>query len=100
MLSIIHQLSGRANSLLPNSGRILLIICPWVYTPFKALYGYDPHITTLPNVESAVDLSVQELLANRQAHMEFLKQHLAAAQNKIKHQAEKHRTGREFQVGD
>jgi hypothetical protein len=39
-------------------------------------------------------------VTERQLHSELIKHHLAAAQNRIKLQADKHRIDRHFQVGD
>lgn len=54
----------------------------------------------MPNVEEATQPEVKDVLAQRQMHTELLKQQLAATQNRIKHQADKNRTDREFQVGE
>jgi hypothetical protein len=64
------------------------------------MYGYDPVIAAAPMVPSTSNKFVQELLMDRRLHTELLKQHFAAAQNRIKAQADKQRTYREFQVGD
>jgi hypothetical protein len=53
-------------------------------TPFKALYGYDPNVAASPLLPHADDQSFQEMMAERVAHNELLKQHLQMAQNKIK----------------
>jgi hypothetical protein len=39
-------------------------------------------------------------MEERQRHTALIKQHLAAAQNMIKIQVDKHQTDREFQVGE
>jgi hypothetical protein len=67
-------------------------------TPFKALHGYDPVVAAAPMVPSTSNKSVQELLTDRTMHTELLKQHLAAAQNMIKAEADKQRTDREFEL--
>jgi hypothetical protein len=41
---------------------------------------------------------VQEMLADRNLHIALIRQHLAAAENIIKLQADKHHTGIEFDV--
>jgi hypothetical protein len=69
-------------------------------TPFKVLYGYEPVVAAVPLLPSTDNKSVQEMLAERQAYTELIKVNLTRAQNKIKLQADKHRTNREFQVGD
>lgn len=57
-------------------------------------------MTGVPEVASATQHSVREMLEARDAHTSLLKQNLAAAQNRIKTQADKHKTDREFMVGD
>jgi hypothetical protein len=53
-------------------------------SPFKALYGYDPPVTTAPNLSMTQDMEVSEILVEREAHSELSKQHLQAAQNRMK----------------
>jgi hypothetical protein len=43
---------------------------------------------------------VQDMLVERWLQMEVVKQHLTTVQNKIKVQADKHRSDREFKVGE
>ena len=43
---------------------------------------------------------VSEVIADREAHLLMLKQRLEQAQNRMKMQADKHRSDRQFQVGD
>jgi hypothetical protein len=69
-------------------------------TPFRALYGYDSPVAAAPMLCSSDNKSVQELITERQWFTGVIKQHLAAAQNRIKLQADKHRPDRQFQVGD
>jgi hypothetical protein len=42
-------------------------------TPFKALYGYDPHMATTPMLPQTKNISVQEMIVERNAHTELLK---------------------------
>lgn len=44
--------------------------------------------------------TVTDMLADRALHLDFLKQQLTAAQARMKHQADRHRTDPVFQVGD
>jgi hypothetical protein len=69
-------------------------------SPFKALYGYDPVFAAAPMLSGVAPSSVTEVLADRQLHASMLKEKLAAAQNRMKLQADKHRSDREFQIGD
>jgi hypothetical protein len=69
-------------------------------SPFKALYGYDSIFAAAPTIAVGGVQSVEELCQERLAYSEMLKAKLAAAQNRMKIQADKHRLDREFQVGD
>jgi hypothetical protein len=69
-------------------------------SPFKALYGYDPVFAAAPMLSGVAPSSVTEVLADRQLHASMLKEKLAAAQNRMKLQADKHRSDKEFQIGD
>jgi hypothetical protein len=51
-------------------------------------------------MSSTENKSVQEMLSERQAYTELIRQHLTQAQNRIKMQAGNNRTDREFQVGE
>jgi hypothetical protein len=68
-------------------------------SPFKALYGYEPHMIPTPATTST-NASVTEWANEREAHNDLLRQHLLQAQNKMKLKADKNRTHREFQVGE
>jgi hypothetical protein len=46
------------------------------------------------------DHNVDEVLAKRQSYSRLLQDKLAAARNRMKVQVDKHRTDREFQVGE
>jgi hypothetical protein len=69
-------------------------------TPFKALYGYDTNsgisLSGLDSSTSEAALTVQD----RVAQMANLKEHLQRAQNKMKVQADRHMSEREFQGRD
>lgn len=69
-------------------------------SPFKALYGYDPTVGTVPLLPTDGDQSVREIVQERQLQLEGLKEQLAAAQNCMKLQADKNRTDLHFQVGE
>jgi hypothetical protein len=69
-------------------------------SPFKALYGHDANCYSVPTTSTFVDSSVLDLVADREAHFQLLKQHLSAARNRMKLQADKGRTDREFMVGE
>jgi len=69
-------------------------------TPFEALYGVTPPklISYVPGLatNSAVDVHLQD----RNQLINMLRDHLHLAQNRMKHQADKLRTEREFLVND
>lgn len=70
-------------------------------SPFKALYGVDPNFGALPNLfNTTTPASLHELAAEHQQFTEMLKEHLLHAQHRMKHQADRKRTEREFSVGD
>jgi hypothetical protein len=69
-------------------------------SPFKALYAYEPNLTLAPTITSSTAAGVTEFIQDRKQHLEALKQHLIAAQNRMKIQADKKRTDRQFQVGE
>ena len=69
-------------------------------TPFEALFGYPPprlmdYILGTTNVDS-VDMH----LGTRQQLLALLKQNLVATQERMKLNADKHRTERKFAEGD
>lgn len=69
-------------------------------TPYEALYGQSPpsHKYYTPGGTSVV--AADALLQDRDAALRLLKEHLAHSQNRMKQQADLHRTEREFTVGD
>jgi hypothetical protein len=64
------------------------------------LYAYEPNLVLAPTSTVTTSTAVQEFVQNRDRHLEALKHHLTAAQNRMKLQADKKRTDRQFQVGD
>ena len=69
-------------------------------SPFKALYGIDPNFGTMPNLVHTGDISIMEVAEERQAFLNLLRDHLLRAQVRMKNQADKYRTDRQFAVGD
>ncbi|XP_071680493.1 uncharacterized protein [Lolium perenne] len=59
-------------------------------SPFTALYGHDPNLGAMPITPGSIEALEPGMLANREAHQELLKKHLA----------DKNRTEKEFHVGD
>jgi hypothetical protein len=69
-------------------------------TPFMALYGYhSPSITSSLKEKSKVQV-VEDHIEHQQQVLQILKDNLAMAQNRMKQQADQHRSERIFEVGD
>jgi hypothetical protein len=69
-------------------------------SPFKATYGYDATLGAAPIITPDTPLSVAEIIANRELHLESLKENLARAHNRMKLFADKKRQDYSFSVGD
>jgi hypothetical protein len=69
-------------------------------SPFKSLYAYEPNLVLTPTMASETMSAVSNMIQDRELHIQSLKEHLAAAQNKMKLYADKKRTDLEFVVGD
>jgi hypothetical protein len=69
-------------------------------TPFEVLYGYKPRHLGVSNLQSATSSDLAGWLQEREETAALLQQHLLRAQQRMKAQEDKHRTEREFQVGD
>ena len=69
-------------------------------TPYQAVYGQAPpvHLPYIPG-DSKVE-ALDKSLQQREATIKLLKFHLLRAQHKMKHQADKGRSDRHFQIGD
>lgn len=69
-------------------------------TPFEVLYGYPlGHFGILPSDACAVT-DLKQWLEERAAMTQLIQENLNRAQHRMKAQEDKHRTEREFQVGD
>ena len=67
---------------------------------FMVLYGYHPpSITSSLRYQSKVQ-AVEEHIENQQQVLQLLKDNLTMAQNRMKQQADQHRSERSFEVGD
>jgi hypothetical protein len=69
-------------------------------TPFEILYGYKPRHMGIETVPRDVPTNLVGWLQERAESMVLIRQHLLRAQQRMKSQEDKHRTEREFQVGD
>jgi len=68
-------------------------------SPFHALYGYDP-TTGYLQVPLKTCSSINEKVQGLQNQAVVLKEQLSRAQNKMKLSADKHRSDKEYQVGE
>jgi hypothetical protein len=59
------------------------------WSPFKALYGYDPPFVVAPLIPSDTDNSVAQVLVERAHFTEMLKDQLVVAQNRMKLKADR-----------
>jgi hypothetical protein len=69
-------------------------------SPFKALYGCEPNLGAMPTLDEDNLTEAGLMLRDRQTQLDRLKLHLAAAQNRMKLQADRHRSDKEYSVGD
>lgn len=69
-------------------------------SPFEVVYGQEPIHLGIDRLESCAISDVQEWLQEREQMRDILHQHLVRVQLRMKHQADKKRTERQFQVGD
>lgn len=69
-------------------------------TPYVAVYGTIPpiHVPYVPG--DSQNNAVDQLLKDREMALQVMKYHLERAQPRMKHQANKHRVDKEFQIGD
>ncbi|XP_071924822.1 uncharacterized protein [Coffea arabica] len=69
-------------------------------TPFQVVYGQAPpvHIPYIPGL--AIVDAIDRSLATRERALHTLKHHLKNAQHRMKQLADKHRSDKEFKVGD
>lgn len=68
--------------------------------PFEALYGYSPKTLGLSQLDLSLAADVSSWLQDRKLMNELLHQHLLRAQQRMKRQADKHRSERSFEPGD
>lgn len=69
-------------------------------TPFKVLYGQKHRHLSIDVVEACVVPGLKKWLAQRKLMTQLLQQQLIRVQQKQKHQADKNRSERTFDVGD
>jgi hypothetical protein len=69
-------------------------------SPFEALYGYPPRHFGLSAVESCQSVSLDQWLQQRRLMTDLVKQHLNRVVTRMKNQADKGHTERQFQAGE
>jgi hypothetical protein len=69
-------------------------------TPFMALYGYHPPSITYSLKDKSKVQEVEDHIEHQQEVIQLLKDNLTMAQNRMKQQANQHRSERSFEVGD
>lgn len=69
-------------------------------SPFEALYGRPPRHFGLTPSDAVSHPDLATWLENRELMLKSIKQHLLRAKQRMKHQADKGRSEREFAVGD
>jgi hypothetical protein len=69
-------------------------------TPFMALYGYHPPSITSSLKEKSKVQAVEDHIEHQQQVLQILKDNLTMAHNRMKQQADQHRSERSFEVGD
>ena len=70
------------------------------HSPFYILYGHNPRHFGLTAADVVPSVSLDEWLANKSLMTNLIQQHLARAQKRMKTQADKGRSERQFAVGD
>ena len=69
-------------------------------TPFMALYGYHPPSIKSSLRENSKVQAVEDHIEHQQEVLQLLKDNLNLAQNRMKQEANQHRSKRSFDVGD
>ncbi|PKI64041.1 hypothetical protein CRG98_015573 [Punica granatum] len=69
-------------------------------TPFEALYGFQPPLNMPYFPHDSTVAAVDAYMTDKESMIKILKFHLKRAQDRMKTQADKKRTEREFSVGD
>jgi hypothetical protein len=94
------QRNGSHGCLKKNFGTILLVILLWAAHHLRHCMAMSQMWGALPNNKEATRSSVAEVIQELQDQAIVLKEHLAKAQNKMKHAADKKRRHQEYQVGN
>jgi hypothetical protein len=94
----------------PKTWRGMLVMAEFWYntsyhtaigmSPFQALYKKEPNFGAFPNITVATTSPAAGDAADYQAHTDTLRDKLYQAQRRMKAYADKHRTERQFAVGE
>lgn len=68
-------------------------------TPFQALYGFPPRMIAEDILPDFPNDTAREISQNRQLANQLIRDNLLKAQARMKHQADRHRTEREIEIG-
>lgn len=69
-------------------------------SPFEVLYGFPPRHFGLNSTAATPVSDLNSWLDERVVMIALIQQHLGRAQTRMKRQADKHRSERQFSVGD
>jgi hypothetical protein len=69
-------------------------------SPFQALYGHEPNFGAMPELAIDQENPASGVLSERATQLAIIKQHLEAAQERMKWYADKHCTDQQFKVGE
>jgi hypothetical protein len=69
-------------------------------SPFEVLYGHSPRHFGIDPASTCAAPDLNTWLREREVMQNLVKQHLLRAQDRMKHQADKGRSERNFHVGD
>ena len=69
-------------------------------TPFEVLYGHAPRHFGIDVIESCAIPDLKQWLLQREQMVGLVRQHLLRQQQRMKAQADKHRSERQFEVGE
>ena len=94
----------------PSKGAKWLPLCEFWYntnwhsalnkSPFEVLYGHSPRYFGISASDTVAPVDLQQWLEAREVVQQSVRQHLLRVQQRMKCQADKHRTERTFEVGD
>jgi transposase InsO family protein len=70
------------------------------HSPFEVLYGFPPRHFGLDSSQVTSVPELSQWMSERAVMQELVKQHLLRAQDRMKRQADKHKSERTFSVGD